>query len=280
MLSIIVAVHNQLAMNQLFWEHLSQNTEGQWELIVVDNLSTDGSRAFFQSVGATVIENQGNYSYPYCQNRGVEIAKGEVLAFLNNDVVVPKGWNTKLHQTMLFNGLDVITSCGIERIESKAATKKLRRRWRWIKGLTALVFGKSKSSLAMMHRWMYPNWPRFVDQRAAKFKNKVLEGFVGNTVMMTRRAIELIGPWDERVQAADFDLYLRTKARARDHGDIKPMAIALDVFVHHYIRLTLGDGYPPFVDQTNLISLEGKWSKEDLVMLIAMDEDVSVRNGF
>ncbi len=264
MLSIIVAVHNQLAMNQLFWEHLKQNTEGEWELIIIDNLSTDGSREFFQSVGATVFENPGNYSYPYCQNRGIESAKGDFLAFLNNDVVVPRGWNTRLMESLMHNGLDVVTSCGVERVENKARTKKLKRRWKWIKGLAVLCFGKSKYSLSLMHRWMYPNWSAFFNERMVDFKYKIVEGFVGNTVLMTRRAIELIGPWDERIQTADFDLYLRSKIRARDHGDIKPVCIALDVFVHHYIRLTLGDGYPPYVDKDRLISLKDKWTAEDL----------------
>ena len=275
MLSIIVAVHNQLPMNQLFWEHLSRNTEGEWELIVVDNLSTDGSREFFRSVGALVIENQGNYSYPYCQNRGIENANGNVLAFLNNDVVVPKGWNTRLLESMQHNGLDLITSCGIERVETRVHTKKLRKRWRWTKGLASLVFGKTKFSLELMHRWMYPNWQAFINQRGIDFRYKTIEGFVGNTVMMSRRAIDLIGLWDERIQAADFDLYLRSKVRARDHGDIKPVAIALDVFVHHFIRLTLADGYPPFVDKSRLIGLEDKWSSEDLKMLDMMTGDIT-----
>ena len=47
MLSIIVAVHNQLAMNRLFWRHLSANTENEWELIVIDNGSSDGSGCLF-----------------------------------------------------------------------------------------------------------------------------------------------------------------------------------------------------------------------------------------
>jgi len=37
--------------------------------------------------------------------------------------------------------------------------------------------------------------------------------------------------------------------------------IALDVFVHHYIRLTEGVSYPPFVDRARLIHLEDKWSE-------------------
>jgi glycosyltransferase involved in cell wall biosynthesis len=47
LISIIVAVHNQLAMNQLFWQHLRANTQGEWELVVIDNGSTDRSGDFF-----------------------------------------------------------------------------------------------------------------------------------------------------------------------------------------------------------------------------------------
>lgn len=274
MFSIIVAIHNQLPMNQLFWEHLCVNTDGNWELIVVDNLSTDGSREFFQSVGAIVIQNKGNYSYPCCQNKGIEVAKGDLLAFLNNDVIVPKGWNTRLQASMMQNNLDVLTSCGIERVETKFVTKRLRRRWRWIKGLTTLFLGKTKKSLKWMHRLMYPNWHDFSEDRLNRFRYKTLEGFVGNTVMMTRRAIDLIGLWDESIQAADFDLYLRTKKRALLYGDMKPVHVALDVFVHHYIRLTMGDGYPPFVDRERLIALEDKWSEEDLRNLQKINDDL------
>jgi GT2 family glycosyltransferase len=275
MLSIIVAIHNQLPMNRLFWDYLCKNTDGDWELIIIDNSSVDGSREFFESVGAVVIKNTGNYPYPYCQNKGMAVAKGDLLAFLNNDVIVPKGWNTRLQASMIHNNLDLLTSCGIERVESKLMTRRLRRRWRWIKGLTIFFLGKTENSLKWMHRLMYPNWNEFSENRLKHFRYKTLEGFVGNTVMMTRRAVDLIGLWDERIQAADFDLYLRSKKRAQLYGDMKPMHVALDVFVHHYIRLTMGDGYPPFVDQNQLISLEDKWSEQDLQSLKTINDDLA-----
>ena len=261
MLSIIVAVHNQLAMNRLFWRHLSANTENEWELIVIDNGSSDGSAEFFTGVGAKVIRNDGNYSYPYCQNRGIEVAQGDCLAFLNNDVIVPPGWNTQLQAAMRHHGIDVMTSCGIEHVETVAATKGLRRRWRWIKILVLLICGRGETALALMHQLMYPRWRHFLHQRSQAFHLKIKPGFVGNTVMMTRRALALVGAWDERIQAADFDLYMRVQQRHAEHGDIQPVHIALDVFVHHYIRLTEGVSYPPFVDRARLIHLEDKWSE-------------------
>jgi glycosyltransferase involved in cell wall biosynthesis len=267
LLSIIVAVHNQLAMNRLFWRHLLANTTGDWELIIVDNGSSDGSADFFEAQGATVLRNGGNYSYPYCQNRGIQVAKGEWLAFLNNDVIVPAHWNTRLQTSMQHHGMDVMTSCGIEHVETVAATKRLRRRWRWIKNLVLLVGGRSENSLALMHRLMYPRWQHFTEQRARDHGLQRKPGFVGNTVMMTRRALDLIGVWDERIQAADFDLYMRVQQRHTEHGDIQPVHIALDVFVHHYIRLTEGVSYPPFVDRERLIRLEDKWSEAQRLAL-------------
>ena len=266
-ISIITAVYNQLAMNQIYWENLVKNTQHPFELIVIDNASTDASADFFESVGARVIRNAGNYSYPVSQNQGIAVAKGEWLAFLNNDIIVSEGWDEALMANAVHNQLDVITSCGIERIESKAATKKLRRRWNRIRGLVGL-FGTGRRSLLLMHKWMYGNWSAFCQNRRERFKHQAVEGFVGNTVMFSRRALDILGPWDETQQAADFDLFLRTALRAREVGDIRPMHIALDCFNHHYIRLTMKGGYPPFVDRDKLISLDQKWTAEQRALLI------------
>ena len=266
-LSIITAVYNQLAMNQIYWENLVKHTQHSFELIVIDNASTDASADFFESVGARVIRNAGNYSYPVSQNQGIAIAKGEWLAFLNNDIIVSPGWDDTLIANAEHNQLDVITSCGIERIESKAATKQLRRRWNRIRGLLGL-FGIGRNSLLLMHKWMYGNWAAFSKNRQDKFKHQVVEGFVGNTVMFSRRALQILGPWDETQQGADFDLFLRTAMRAREVGDIRPMHIALDCFNHHYIRLTMKGGYPPFVDKDKLIALDQKWTAEQRALLV------------
>lgn len=261
MISIVTAIHNQLAVNQIFWDALVRYTEHPFELIIIDNASNDGSAEFFKSVGAKVIQNVENYSYPHAQNQGIQASKYDWLAFLNNDIIVSPGWDEGLIQTMEVNELDVCTVCGVEQVENAAATKRLKRRWKRIKALVGL-FGHGEKQLRFMHRWMYGDWLAFCNERRTKFACQVKEGFVGNTVMMRRRLIEKIGLWDERVQAGDFDLYLRSVQRSKTVGDIKPMHLALDVFVHHYIRLTVGTKYPPFADAANLISLEDKWSAE------------------
>lgn len=266
MISIITAIYNQRCVNELFWHYLNLNTFHPFELIVVDNYSNDGSAEFFESVGATVIRNNGNYSYPHCQNQGIKISRFEWLGFLNNDIIVSPNWDKQLILNMNYNELEVATSCGIEQVENQTSTKKLKHRWKRIKNLVGL-FGYGEITLTLMHKLMYGNWIKFNQDRQVKFHLQSKEGFVGNTVFMNKTAIEKIGLWDERIQAADFDLYLRTKARSEKFGDIKPIHICLDVFNHHYIRLTAKAKYPRFVDFDQLINLEDKWTESELASL-------------
>lgn len=262
MLTIITAIYNQRAMNEIYWAFLRNNTDNPFELIVVDNGSSDGSAEFFESQGACVIRNDANYSYPHCQNQGITAARYDWLAFLNNDVIVSPRWDGILMESMLANGLDVATACGIEQVEDARATRRLKRCWKRISWLAGFL-GHSKTGLLWMHRRMYGDWQAFCRDRQVRYRHRIKEGFVGNTVMMHRRALDKIGPWDESQQGADFDLYLRSKERQRQVGDIRPVHIALDVFVHHYIRLTLKGKHPPFADRGNFISLSDKWPEED-----------------
>ncbi|MEP6952168.1 MAG: glycosyltransferase [Ginsengibacter sp.] len=57
MISILTSVHNQLDMNKLFYETLKKNTSLPFELIVIDNNSTDGSREFFKEKPDILITN-------------------------------------------------------------------------------------------------------------------------------------------------------------------------------------------------------------------------------
>ena len=60
-----------------------------FELIIIDNHSSDGSKEFFIEKGATVIANQANYSYPFTQNQGIKIATNDIFAFLKLFLIFP-----------------------------------------------------------------------------------------------------------------------------------------------------------------------------------------------
>ena len=268
MISIITAIHNGLPFNRIFVESLKKYTVHKYELIIIDNVSDDGSTEYFREQGATVIRNTDNYSYPVCQNQGIKVARGEYLFFLNNDLVLSPRWDEILIKAAQINGADVISASGIENQGAAMLTKNIQRKWKRVKNPLKLL-GFGERNMRRMHRLMYGNWEKFCAEKFDKYGYQVVEGIVGNNVMMTRRALELVGEWDERLQAADFDLFMRTKKRANEKGDIKPCQIALGAFIHHYIRMTskYAVKYKPFADRENLIPLSGKWTQEERIAL-------------
>lgn len=268
MISIITAVYNQLPINRLFVASLERYSKLPYELIIIDNGSTDGSADFFRSKGAKVIQNEANYSYPYTQNQGIQAAKYDYFAFLNNDIIVAPGWDSGLLDAMKSHQLDVVCPAAIERAENAAVTQAYRRRWKWIKGLTKWM-GVNENALRFRHRLMYGNWENFCAKRQTRFGQQVMEGFSGHSIVASRRAIQLLGLWDERIQAADFDFYLRSKQRHLAQGDIMPIHIVLGVFHHHFERLTLKARPPAFADKDKLIPLEDKWSEAEMNELLA-----------
>ena len=94
----------------------------------------------------------------------------------------------------------------------------------------------------------------------------MIEGIVGNNVMMTRRAVDIMQGWDERIQAADWDMFMRTKKRSVEQKDIKPCHIALGVYIHHYIRMTAKYAVKPtpFADIDRMMGLHQKWTDEEI----------------
>ena len=260
-ISIITAIHNGWAVNQLFIESLKKYTFYPYELIIIDNASSDGSAALFAANGAQVIHNTANYSYPYCQNQGISVAKGEYLFFLNNDLVVSPHWDKHLITISQAQNIDVLSACGIEALQDTQATKKIQRRWKKIKNILLFLFGHKLWNLRLMLRFMYGDWENFCASRLQQHGTATQKGIVGNNVLMTRKALALLGTWDERIQGADFDLFLRAEQRHKEVGDIQPCHVAMGVFIHHFIRMTLKRAKykPNFADANRLISLEDKW---------------------
>ena len=77
---------------------LGRYTRQPWELIVVDDGSSDETSAYLESVrdavpvAVTVIASVTSRGIAAAINQGLKAARGEYLVLLNNDVVVTDGW--------------------------------------------------------------------------------------------------------------------------------------------------------------------------------------------
>ncbi len=96
--SIIIVNFNGKKYLQACIDSLLKSSYKNYEIIVVDNGSSDGSLAwvkkeyFRQKDKVREVGLKKNYGPARARNEGAKIARGDFLAFLDNDTVVDKRW--------------------------------------------------------------------------------------------------------------------------------------------------------------------------------------------
>ena len=112
--SIIIPVCNRGDLTKQCLLHLAEVTEGcHYEVIVVDNASTDGTQKFLASLGGDiqVIRNSENLGFAKACNQGAQAAKGKHLIFLNNDTIPRPGWlSALLEEVALHSDVSIVGS--------------------------------------------------------------------------------------------------------------------------------------------------------------------------
>ncbi len=88
---------------------LAQQTMRDFEIVLVDNGSTDGSVAAIRAAypAVRVIEAGKNLGFAEGCNVGIDAARGAWIATLNNDTEVDPRWLEELHRTALASPSDV-----------------------------------------------------------------------------------------------------------------------------------------------------------------------------
>lgn len=88
--SVIIVNYNTLDLTKNCIESIFQNTNGVvFEVILVDNASSDGSKEFFErDKRITYIYSKTNLGFGRANNIGIQYAKGDYFFFLNSDTVL------------------------------------------------------------------------------------------------------------------------------------------------------------------------------------------------
>lgn len=96
--SVVVLTYNGLKFTKACLDSLERFTHyPDWELIVVDNASTDGTPDFLNQYARNhsdvrVLLNSENLGFSGGNNVGLRAARGDCLVILNNDTYVTEGW--------------------------------------------------------------------------------------------------------------------------------------------------------------------------------------------
>lgn len=84
---------NQINYTKLCLYSLKKYTKQPYELIIVDNGSSDGTTQYLKSiVSDKLIINKTNLGFSRGVNQGIKIANGDCILLLNNDTIVANNW--------------------------------------------------------------------------------------------------------------------------------------------------------------------------------------------
>ncbi|MFD0694211.1 glycosyltransferase family 2 protein [Paenibacillus sp. GCM10027628] len=90
--SIIIPTYNEKSMLKECIHSIRKHTDVPYEIIVVDNGSTDGTTKFLLQEAIPFVSNYENRGFPAACNAGMKLSKGDTILLLNNDVLLTPNW--------------------------------------------------------------------------------------------------------------------------------------------------------------------------------------------
>lgn len=101
--SIVVLTYNNLTLNQQCIDSILHKTAyGNYELIIVDNKSEDGTVEYLKALreqclpNVKILLNDENKGFAGGNNIGIAASSGDYVLLLNNDTVISRGWLTAM----------------------------------------------------------------------------------------------------------------------------------------------------------------------------------------
>lgn len=215
--AIVILTYNNFDYNKNCIESIRKYTpDGTYEIIVVDNNSTDGTRDWLKAQTDIKLRlNDENVGFPKGCNIGIGMADPECdILLLNNDTVVTPRW------------LDNLRTCLYSDRKIGAAGAVCNHH----ENLQGADFSYSDSDLDEMQRLADKN----NISHPEKWEEKIF--LIGFCILIKREVLSQIGPLDEKYSPGyveDNDLSLRILTAGYK------LMLCHDCFIHHY----LGSGF-------------------------------------
>jgi len=120
LVSIVMPVYNAMPYLDEAIRSIYAQTYEVWELIIVDDASTDGSREFVNRISdhrVRVFRNEKNMGHSFTCNKGVILARGEFVAKMDaDDICFPERLERQLGYLLDNRNIDVV-GCGLYRVD-------------------------------------------------------------------------------------------------------------------------------------------------------------------
>jgi glycosyltransferase involved in cell wall biosynthesis/Tfp pilus assembly protein PilF len=243
--SIIILCCNQLDYTRECLESVLRYTRATYELVLVDNGSTDGTPHHLETLQGragpervVVIRNDTNRGFAAGCNQGLQESRGRYLVLLNNDTIVTAGW------------LDGLTAWAVHE-------------WPSVGLVGPMTSWSSPPQMIPVDYQSPEQLQAFAARRARDFARQgvKVERLTGFCLLLRREVWEQLGGLDESFGLGFFedDDFC---VRVREAGFT--LVMALNVFVHHYGNRTFkGLGLDAQAQlQTNFDKFKAKWGEE------------------
>ncbi len=206
-LSIIIVNWNVRDLLRRCLEHIPPAVGNlAYEVIVVDNASTDGSQALAHRFPhVRWIQNEENLGFTRANNQGIESARGRYICFLNPDTEPQPG-----SLVTLAHYLDTHPDVGIVGPQLRYPDGTLQpSRYRFPTLVTALM-----ESTPIAWHWPHNPWSRrYHCADLSPDHEHEADWLNGACLMVRRQVIDQVGPFDEGffMYSEELDLCRRAK---------------------------------------------------------------------
>lgn len=119
--SVIIATYNQAAYLKAAIDSVIAQTFGDWELIIVDDGSTDRTPAIVNAISDPRIRSirQSNQERSAARNRGMGVATGRLLAFLDADDYWHPAFLAELREQLIAHPQAALAICGSHIVDAQ-----------------------------------------------------------------------------------------------------------------------------------------------------------------